>query len=161
MPIHCLNSLYLVITNKSIDILSKTSSKSLFEQFMPLIRPELETCPLCNSSGKLQTHIGRVDTPITERTPTLSTYLWVTFTLECWSRVLTGNPLIRLILHTFMSEAILHGRYNQLEGIFIDCSCSLIANIKIWLSYKMENDTPFMTEPCKGIHLTHGCKSIM
>ena len=56
-----------------------------------------------------------------------------------------GNPLISLILHTFMSEAILHGRYNQLEGIFIDCSCSLIANIKIWLSYKMENDTPFMT----------------
>ncbi|WP_207644119.1 DUF6431 domain-containing protein, partial [Acetivibrio ethanolgignens] len=34
----------------------KTSSKSLFEQFMPLVRPELETCPICNASGKLQIH---------------------------------------------------------------------------------------------------------
>ena len=34
----------------------KTSSKSLFEQFMPLVRPELETCPFCNASGKLQIH---------------------------------------------------------------------------------------------------------
>ena len=35
-----------------------------------------------------------------------------------------------------------------------------IAHIKIRFSYKMKNDTPFMTEPCKSIHLTHGCKTI-
>ena len=34
----------------------KTSSRSLFEQFMPLVRPELETCPVCGSSGNLQVH---------------------------------------------------------------------------------------------------------
>ena len=34
----------------------KTSSKSLFEQFMPLVRPELETCPVCGSSGNLHVH---------------------------------------------------------------------------------------------------------
>ena len=35
-----------------------------------------------------------------------------------------------------------------------------IANIKIRFSYKMKNDTPFMTEPCKSIHLPKRCKSI-
>lgn len=35
-----------------------------------------------------------------------------------------------------------------------------IAHIKIRFSYKMKNDTPFMTEPCKGIYLPHGCKTI-
>ena len=34
----------------------KISSKSLFEQFMPLVKPELETCPVCGSSGKLHVH---------------------------------------------------------------------------------------------------------
>lgn len=34
----------------------KTSSKSLFEQFMSLVRPELETCPVCGSSGNLHVH---------------------------------------------------------------------------------------------------------
>ena len=35
-----------------------------------------------------------------------------------------------------------------------------IAHIKIRFSHKMKNDTPFMTEPYKGIHLTHRCKTI-
>lgn len=34
----------------------KTSSKSLFDQFMPLVRPELETCPVCKAAGKLGVH---------------------------------------------------------------------------------------------------------
>ena len=34
----------------------KTSSKSLFEQFMPLVSPQLETCPVCGSSGNLHIH---------------------------------------------------------------------------------------------------------
>ena len=35
-----------------------------------------------------------------------------------------------------------------------------IAHIKIGFSHKMKNDTPFMTEPCKGIHLPNRCKTI-
>ena len=45
---------------------------------------------------------------------------------------------------------------------FCNCRSPLltIANIKIRFSYKMKNDTPFMTEPCKSIQLPKRCKSI-
>ena len=48
-----------MIRKKSLFIklfMIKTSSKSLFEQFMPLVKPELETCPVCGSSGNLHIH---------------------------------------------------------------------------------------------------------
>lgn len=34
----------------------KISSKSFFHQFMPLFKPELETCPVCESTGNLHIH---------------------------------------------------------------------------------------------------------
>ena len=34
----------------------KTSSKSLFDLFSPQVKPELETCPICNSTGNLSIH---------------------------------------------------------------------------------------------------------
>ena len=34
----------------------KISSKSFFHRFMPLFRPELETCPVCESTGNLKIH---------------------------------------------------------------------------------------------------------
>lgn len=36
--------------------LKKNSSKSLFENFMSLVKPELETCPVCKSAGNLRIH---------------------------------------------------------------------------------------------------------
>ena len=34
----------------------KTSSKSLFDSYMKLFRPELETCPICGSKGNCHIH---------------------------------------------------------------------------------------------------------
>ena len=34
----------------------KTSSKSLFDSYMALFRPELETCPICGSTGNCHIH---------------------------------------------------------------------------------------------------------
>lgn len=34
----------------------KISSNSFFRQYMALLRPELETCPVCESSGNLHVH---------------------------------------------------------------------------------------------------------
>lgn len=34
----------------------KTSSKSLFDSYMALFQPELETCPICGSSGNCHVH---------------------------------------------------------------------------------------------------------
>lgn len=34
----------------------KTSSKSLFDSYMRQFRPELETCPICGSTGNCHTH---------------------------------------------------------------------------------------------------------
>ena len=44
------NSLFIKL------FLIKTSSKSIYEQFMPLVKPESETCPFCGSSGNLHVH---------------------------------------------------------------------------------------------------------
>ena len=53
-------SLYIVMIRKNLLLCKiiriKTSSKSLFDSYMALFRPELETCPICGSAGNCHIH---------------------------------------------------------------------------------------------------------